>query len=70
MKPGDVVEVVVLRDGKTTTLRATAVGEAAMKKLAPAEDDEDEEGDEGHEKGEGHEGAAPHAPKAPAPGGK
>lgn len=62
VKVGGVVEIVVERDGKPVTLKATAIGMEAMQKIKAAagededgEDEEGEEGDEGAEKGEGKE---------------
>ncbi len=43
VKAGEKVEIVVERDGKPTTLSATAVTEAEMKKLEPPEEDEGNE---------------------------
>lgn len=79
VKEGAVVEIVVERDGKPVTLKATAIGMEAMQKVAAAagededgEDEEGEEGDEGAEKGEGKEKPAktpekttPEQPAAP-----
>ncbi len=67
-RPGKEIEVVVERDGKPVTLKATPVDLAAAKKFAGEEeedeDDEKNEGAEGPEKGEGPEKAPE---KAPAP---
>ena len=76
MKVGAEVEVVVEREGKPVTLKATAISKAAMETLAKAAEDEDGEEDEGKEGPEGKEApegakpaappAAPAAPSAPA----
>jgi membrane-associated protease RseP (regulator of RpoE activity) len=73
VKVGGVVEIVVERDGKPVTLKATAIGMEAMQKISAAagededgEDEEDEEGDEGDEKAEGKEKPAKTTPDKPA----
>ncbi len=55
VRPGATVELVVERDGKTLTLKATAIPMDEIKKIAPKEEDEDGEEDEGKERHEGHE---------------
>jgi len=68
-----VVEIVVERDGKPVTLKATAIGMDAIQKVAAAagedddgEDEDEDEGAEGPEKGEkGEKGMTPE--KVPAP---
>ena len=74
---GSAVEIVVEREGKPVTLKATAIGMDAMKKVIAAaaededgEDEEGEEGDEGDEKGDGkakEPAKPPEKPSTPAP---
>lgn len=69
-RPGIEIGIVVERDGKPVTLRATPIDLAAMKKIAAAagEDDEDDGEDEADEAKEKEGAAKPEAPeKVPAP---
>lgn len=69
---GSVVEVVVEREGKPVTIRATAIGMDAMRKVIAAAtagedaDGEDGDDDEGDEKGEGKAKEPAKTPEKPA----